>query len=207
MLMGDLNVREDEMEGMLQVGPFKEAVYMGRSWDPARNKFHAGNDASGQAFDRIVYRGNIHVQSFLVNGARQFYDGKGFCMSDHYGVLGFMDVHACHGAEGAAAEAGRRRWMLTHVRDVACAQEQGVVEEHEHQNIQRDKEEQMAREEGQLAEAREALSRAVKARSAARIALREMVFGEKALFGPRSEERFGKAGMPALDSPYELEVA
>ena len=207
LLMGDLNVREDEMEGMLEVGPFKEAAYMGRSWDPARNKFHAGNDASGQAFDRIVYRGNIYVQSFLVNGARQFYDGKGFCMSDHYGVLGFMDVHACHGAEGAAAEAGRRRWMLTHVRDVACAQEQGVVEEHEHQNIQRDKEEQMAREEGQLAEAREALSRAVKARSAARIALREMVFGERALFGPRSEERFGKAGMPALDSPYELEVA
>ena len=116
---------------------------MGRSWDPARNQFHAElkgrKDVSGQAFDRILHRGNIFVQSFLVNGARQFYDGKGFCMSDHYGVLGFMDVHACHSAEGAAAEAGRRRWMLTHVRDVACAQEQGVVEEHEHQNIQRDK--------------------------------------------------------------------
>ena len=76
-----------------------------------------------------------------------------------------------------------------------------MVEEREHQNIQRDKEEQMAREEGQLAEAREALSRAAKARSAARIALREMVFGEKALFGPRNEERFGKAGLAAPDAP------
>ena len=103
-------------------------------------------------------------------------------MSDHYGVFGLLDVHESHNAADAhAQEARRRRMAVSRLRDVACAKEQSIVQELERESMQGDKEKQMAREEGRLIDAREALAKAAKQRYQARLALREAVFGQGAL--------------------------
>ena len=51
-IMGDLNVREEEMVAMREVGGYSEASYAGKPWDPRRNKFDAElkgrTDVAGQ---------------------------------------------------------------------------------------------------------------------------------------------------------------
>ena len=194
VVLGDLNVREDEMEDVRKAGEFFEAMYAGKTWDPRRNGFDGDlklqRDVAGQAFDRILYVGGVFVQSYMVGVGRLFSDGVGFCLSDHYGLLGMMDVHECHGGTGARAEVSRRRLALSRLRDLACAKEQSLVLEQERDRIQRDKEEQMAKEEGRLVEAQEEMLKAVKKRYEARLALRRQAFGESALFGPGSDLRF-----------------
>ena len=198
------------MEELREVRGFSEAVCAGKSWDPRRNAFYADSkvqkDVDGLAFDRILYVGGVFVQSYLVGVARLFSDAVPFCLSDHYGLLGVMDVHESHGAVGARAEGSRRRLAVSRLRDVACAKERSVVAEQERERIQRDKEEQMAKEEGRLAEAHEEMLRDAKKRYDARLALRRQAFGELAMFGPGGELRFARVRPAAPDPPSSVGI-
>ena len=210
VLLGDLNVREEEMGAVRETRGFSEAVYKGKSWDPSRNKFDAElklrKDVAGHAFDRILFAGGVFVQAYMVGVGRLFSDGVPFCLSDHYGLVGLMDVHEGHAGGGSArGEAGARRMKVSRLRDLACAAEQSYVEEHERDQIRRDKEDQMARAEARILEAQQDMRRAVRQRKDARLALRQKVFGDQALFGPEVEARF-VAGPPAPVMPSAVVV-
>ena len=105
------------------------------------------------------------MQAYMVGVGRLFSDGVPFCLSDHYGLVGLMDVHEGHAGGGSSrGEAGARRMKVSRLRDLACAAEQSYVEEHERDQIRRDKEDQMARAEARILEAQQDMRRAVRQR-------------------------------------------
>ena len=199
MLAGDLNVREVEMEGVREQLGLQEAQYEGRSWDPRRNAFDEevsrGRPVVGEAFDRILCRGSVFVEAFMVGSARRFCGGRGYNLSDHYGLLGLVGVHESLAGGRATEVARQRRRVVTRARDVAVAAERSRVEDREREEIRRDKEQQMKQEVERLAVAEAAERRAAKERGEARWALRRLVHGEDALLGPAAEARFDGVGV------------
>ena len=83
LVLGDFNVRQEEVLDLLEVGQWREAGYHGKSWGPRLNCFDAtlrGQNVSGQCFDRVWFRGALWVQAFLVGQCRHFSDGRFHCL-------------------------------------------------------------------------------------------------------------------------------
>ena len=101
VVLGDLNVREDEVKQLCTGSGLKDAVYQGKSWDPRRSRHDEKwqEQGQGQCYDRILFSGEVCVQAFLVGYVRWYCDGQPFGLSDHYGVLGFLDVDASYTAD------------------------------------------------------------------------------------------------------------
>jgi exonuclease III len=68
VLLGDFNVRRDEVVELLEAGDWREAGYQGNSWDPQKNCFFEAarrHGVSGHAFDRVWFRGGLWLQAFF----------------------------------------------------------------------------------------------------------------------------------------------
>ena len=57
----------------------------------------------------------------MLNERRVFFEGAQFNLSDHYALLGFLDVHPCYAGAWRAGQAAARagRGQLVHLRDRA----------------------------------------------------------------------------------------
>jgi ubiquitin C-terminal hydrolase len=115
MVVGDLNIRDDECEEAAEKHGWQDAGNRRDcTWCPTLNAFHAnlrGVAVKNHRFDRILYRGACCVETFLVAKAKMYRDGKPFCLSDHFGVIGVCDVAALY-AEDVAVEVVRERRKL-----------------------------------------------------------------------------------------------
>ena len=170
----------------MKIGCCKDATYRGRSWNPAQSKF--GNEdkaygGHGHAFDRIFYAGAMYAQAFLVGQPRVFSEGVSFSLSDHFAIMGFLDVHSSHHPGRQAAEACRdRRGALTSLRDQSCLNEQVIITEMSKAGRQQAPL-QWARADAERAAAALKASRAVvKERRQRRDQLWEKAFGPQSLF-------------------------
>jgi endonuclease/exonuclease/phosphatase family metal-dependent hydrolase len=95
VVLGDFNIRLEEEDALLECVAGRNASYNGFSWDPrvARYEQEVGaRKGVGFAFDRIFFRGACWVECFLVGRGRHYSQGHGFHISDHFGLLGFVDV-------------------------------------------------------------------------------------------------------------------
>ena len=132
-VVGDMNVRPEEEEDLRGVGSFSDARYEGRSFYPGQSWYDStelsvcGRNV-GYAFDRAFYVGGLWAEAFLVGKARIFSEGVSFSLSDHYAVLGYLDVHPCHSTDAKGVAARRdRRGALAALRDQACVLEAAEV--------------------------------------------------------------------------------
>ena len=128
VVLGDFNVYHgDEDPGLWKDLGLKDAEYAGDSWNPRVNKFfpNQADLRKGQQFDRVLFRGAVAAYSCLVGQHRVFKDGCEFFLSDHFPLLGFLDVHASRRESGAGdREVARvRTIVLARYRDVISAQE------------------------------------------------------------------------------------
>ena len=64
----------------------------------------------GQRFDRVFFSGAVTAYACLVGQCRFFCDGAEFFLSDHFAVLGFLDVHRAYGGNFVIRE---RLWCET----------------------------------------------------------------------------------------------
>jgi hypothetical protein len=203
VVLGDMNVRPEELQELLAMGSFRDAEYAGRSWHPAKNRYDVAGQADlyrgpGFAFDRVFFAGALHAETFLVGQGRVYSEGVHFSLSDHFAVLGLLDVHACHGAASRGSALGReRRGALVSMRDHACQQEQCEVQE-----LSRAGRQEAARHWAATdAKAHEAALRdqraQVKERREQREALRQVAFGADSLFDDSLPE--GAAPQRAVD--------
>ena len=106
--MGDLNVRMDEGRELCEKLVFRDMPYSGRSWSPMQNRFYKNlgdYHGPGYSFDRIWCQGSVRAEGHLVGACREFCDGRSFFLSDHFGVLGFLDVHDLHASIGKPSKA------------------------------------------------------------------------------------------------------
>ena len=137
VLFGDMNLPDAELAKVLReplrARCLKDAGYFQFSWDPRRNRY---SDEEGYAtrppvrFDRVLYSGNLFGCSYLVGRRKQFQQGSGFYLSDHFAVLALLDVDAEHGrADRNLQLEKQRRAALARLRDqAALAEHQGDVE-------------------------------------------------------------------------------
>ena len=94
------------------------AHYWGFSFHPLVNKYNEDLQhykGPGFKFDRVLFKGQLMVEAMLVGRARQFHEGQPFYLSDHFGVLAFLDVHAGHTHRGDQSR--ERRSVLAAQRD------------------------------------------------------------------------------------------
>ena len=117
VVLGDLNVRRDEVQTLCEGQGLRDMVYSGSSWSPTTNRFYenlADYRGAGYSFDRILSAGDVWVEGHLVGACRTYFSGKGFFLSDHFGLLGLLDVHAAYGTAGGgdSGVARRRREAL-----------------------------------------------------------------------------------------------
>ena len=92
LVVGDMNVRQEEMEELLKVGSFRDAAYEGRSFYPAQSRYDLVKlpeigQGVGYAFDRVLHSSGLHAEAFLVGKPRVFSEGIKFSLSDHSGLL------------------------------------------------------------------------------------------------------------------------
>ena len=70
----------------------------------------------GEQFDRVLFRGALAVYACLVVLHRVFKDGCEFFLSDHFPLLGFVDVHKVHLAQHETRAGRNRRMALARLR-------------------------------------------------------------------------------------------
>ena len=203
LVMGDANMREEEALEARESLSLREALYAGYSWDQKRNRFFAAQQDSQESFDRVFFRGAVFAQAFLVGQSREFMDGRGFCLSDHYGVLSVVDADKAHGG-GDEKRSGERKLAVTERRNTACAAEQSCVVELERKRAHADKAQQQARLEQEMDEGYAAGKRAREAAREHRLALRKAAFGAGSFFAPDAEKLFrGQKPVSAADVAIE----
>ena len=138
VVLGDLNVREAEVEALsaLWEDGLEDVRYTGSSWDMRENGYYEeykgqGRCAPAMSFDRILLGGCVCAAGYLVGQARCFAEEAVFALSDHYGVMALVDVHAAHASAGGSSSrlAGRRREALGLARDQAASRERVVAKE------------------------------------------------------------------------------
>ena len=193
VLLGDFNVRCDEVVELLEAGDWREAGYQGNSWDPQKNGFYEAprrRVVSGHsllpppaAYDRVWFRGGLWLQAFLVGQCRLVADGKTYFLSDHFPVLALVDVHSVHGSGGSAAAREKRRVDMARLRDAAIGHEREAVTRLERAAFEQDREQQQRASEERLVRSLREQRAAVKAKRVRRVALLKGVYGEEALFG------------------------
>ena len=72
-----------------------------------------------------MYAGAMHAEAFLVAKGRVYSEGHSVTLSDHYGVLAFVDIHDAHsGTVDSAMDSRDRRGALTRIRDHAIRHEE-----------------------------------------------------------------------------------
>ena len=138
LVLGDLDVREEEMSSLCKAVSLRNAEYFGMSWNPAVNRFHENVRSSigpGMCFDRVLFRGHVVADVFLVGTSRVYSEGQGFFLSDHFALCGLLDLHASHGSTplfGTANDTSRaRRACLARLRDRAALSENVTSKERE----------------------------------------------------------------------------
>ena len=95
LVVGDFNIRDDEVDGISHETDLKNAFYSGATWGVSWNKFHREPRAStgvGFRFDRAFFGRKLWAEAHLIGQGRQSFDGREFCLSDHFGLMVYADV-------------------------------------------------------------------------------------------------------------------
>jgi endonuclease/exonuclease/phosphatase family metal-dependent hydrolase len=216
IVLGDFNAKEEEVRALCSMVDMEDAVYSGKSWDPKRNLYfpeHQGkqNKQAAFSYDRVLFSGATSVQSYLVGTGLLYSAGQGFCLSDHFGVLGLLDVHAAYVGtdEGSVKFARRRREALARCRDDECCREGWVVKQRERDGKEKAALERLRAGQAEQEDFRERVRADAACRRTRRNELRAAAFGDASLFADRLSPIFEGLEIspsPAADvsiGPYE----
>ena len=185
VLAGDFNIREAEAEQCCKDFSLADASYHDFSWNPRANAYYAaepGERRKCHRFDRVMFRVAVSACAFLVGQCKQFSDGGSFYLSDHFGVLTFVDAHRAHLGRVGAAVVRERNRALAQLRNEAALAESHLVRErarqgHEEAALMRARAADRDRS-ALLAQSRTAQK---KAKAQRQCAYRE-IFGDQSLF-------------------------
>jgi hypothetical protein len=186
VVLGDMNAQNDEVRGLCDKLGLREAGYQGCSWGKSTNKFYSdcSYNGPGLQYDRVLFAGAMWVEAQLIGEARRFFDGAEFCLSDHFGLLCYVDVHNAYSLRSRAGdmEARARRLRLASMKDLAVQKE--LVESRALLQLGRE-EQALARKRVALrdqGEFQQAQKKAAKERADRRKRIRGEAFGENTLF-------------------------
>jgi len=187
VLIGDMNVKDDvEVESLCRELQLHEARYAGFSWGVKSNAFYKDSQYSGPGLrkDRVLFGKRAWAEAHLVGQGKMFFDGCEFCLSDHFGVMAYVDVGDVYAsrAKQDCVTARVRRGQLVSMREQAQQKELLEVKAscqagREGQALARLRALQRGRAEYQRAQ-----DRGARQRLGRRVAMRRAAFGTDSLF-------------------------
>ena len=79
----------------------------------------------GHRYDRVFFPDGVWAEAHLVGQGRRFFEGREFNLSDHFGVMCYVDVHEAYGSKGGfgGLSARARRGELVAMKDVSLQTE------------------------------------------------------------------------------------
>ena len=189
---------------MCQEVKLQEARYAGASWGVKGNKFYADMSYAGFGLqkDRVLFGSRVWAEAHLVGQGKVYFGGSEFCLSDHFGVLAYVDVGKLYAsaAKRDVVTARERRGQLRKLKDETEQKELVWVRA----MAQAGREELAAARrrlsEGERAVYEQAQQRGARQRRRRRGELQTAAFGETGLFGA------AVVATPAL-APYRVPCA
>ena len=188
LVVGDCNVRSDELDSLCEVGQLRPAMYAGATWGVSWNKFDKDQSHRGLGlrFDQALFGRCMWAEAHVVAKGRVSFEGQEFCMSDHFGLMVYVDV----GNVFASRLKADQRSAMARRKAVAQLKEQAQQKEEEEVKARR----QAAQEERAVARQRaaergrqewgRAQQRGARARRERRADLQRVAFGGESLFAP-----------------------
>ena len=81
VLAGDMNARGEDVDDWIAAHRLCDAEYKGRSWAPKECQYYDNwkTQPWGDACDRILFRGDVWVVSWLVGQTKIYSCGEAFC--------------------------------------------------------------------------------------------------------------------------------
>ena len=186
LLVGDMNAKDDEIAPLCREMRLQEAAYSGASWGVKGNAFYKDSAYTGPGLrkDRVLFGRKLWAEAHVVGQGKLFFDGSEFCLSDHFGVMAYVDVADLYASrakqDGVAARV--RRGQLVSLREQA--QQKELVEARARSQAGRE-EQALARRrvaERDRADFQRAMQRGARQRRERRAALRTAAFGAEGLF-------------------------
>lgn len=119
ILVGDMNMnKEDEASAVCEDLRLKDARYAGFSWGVPGNKFYANSLYTGPGMrkDRVLFGKRLWAAAHVVGQCEQYFDGEKFHLSDHFGLMAYVDVddaYASRATLDVAVAKARRRQLVT----------------------------------------------------------------------------------------------
>ena len=121
MICGDFNAKDDEVNSICRNAQLREAAYAGKSWMARGNRFYADSAYCGLGlrYDRHLFGDGVWAEAHLVAEGKVFFGGQEFFMSDHFGVMAYIDQNDVYSASSkcASVAARARRGQLVAAKD------------------------------------------------------------------------------------------
>ena len=94
VLVGDMNAKDEEVATVCRELGLQEARYAGYSWGVRGNGFYSDSGYAGPGLrkDRVLFGKHAWAESHLVGQGKLHFEGREFCLSDHFGVMAYVDV-------------------------------------------------------------------------------------------------------------------
>ena len=110
LLVGDMNAKDEEVASWCEDRAMREAKYVGVSWGARGNGFYADSSYAGFGIrkDRALFGQGLWAEAHLVGQGKEFFDGAEFNLSDHFGVMVYVDNAECYEAITKKSEMVRR---------------------------------------------------------------------------------------------------
>ena len=187
LLIGDMNAnKDDEVATTCDELKLKESRYAGSSWGTKDNRFYGDSEYGGPGLkkDRVLFGTEIWAETHLIGQRRRFFEGAEFCLSDHFGLLIYVDASNMYPSRSKAdvLAARIRRAQLVSLRDES-QQKESVEVKAARQEGREGKAMQLQRvAECDRAAFQKRQMRGARARQRRRVELRESAFGARSLF-------------------------
>jgi hypothetical protein len=206
VLMGDLNVQRAEVQELCDEHALRAMRYANCSWDPRKNRFYpnlSNFKGDGKVYDQIWSSGPLWVEGHLVGACKEYRAGQRFFLSDHFALLGLLDVHAMYGGVGGGVStvADTRREFLGALRTSSATQERLNTQAREtegERSLALEADRELQKERGQKMQAG---AKARRETEEQRRKLLEEVFGDCSLLAVKVGVSF-----PAEACSFELEA-
>ena len=187
VVIGDLNVKDDgEVESLCHALDLHEARYAGFSWGVRGNAFYADSGYAGPGLrkDRVLFGSRTWAEAHLVGQGKMFFEGCEFGLSDHFGVMAYVDVDKVYASKAKqdCVTARVRRGQLVSMRDEAQQKELLEVKASGQAGREGQALAQRRAAERERAEYQRAQERGARQRRERRVALRRAAFGPDGLF-------------------------